>query len=262
MFKRQENKGLTYFVSSALEAAGALHAFSTRLGGVSQGPFSSLNFGNPTASDLHDDESNLNENYRRLHDATGLKDYERLWVFQSHSATVVEPKPGQPLGYACPADGLISDAPRTALAMRSADCAPVLACNTETGRIGAFHIGWRGAAQGLATTAVQKMGKAETTIFAIGPCIGAKFFEVGPEVVHAFSEAPFHPSPFQRSATAPDKWLFDLSSAIRQHLESAGVPPDHIDESRLCTYENQDLFFSHRRDGLTTGRMVALIGRR
>jgi YfiH family protein len=253
-FEKIKKGGVVFYRSAMLDRLGVPHAFSTRLGGVSLAPFDTLNLGNPTGCDQRDSDEHLAENYRRLHAAADLADRRRIWVFQSHGPRVVEVASGVETGAAVLADGLITAQPEVALAVRYADCAPVLLADPQAGRVAALHIGWRGASTGIIENAIALFGGGREVRVAIGPCIGANVFEVGEEVIDVM---PLKPVPAVRSSGG--KWKLDLSTTIRRLLAAAGVRDQQIDESHLCTVERPGEFFSHRRDGLASGRMAALI---
>jgi YfiH family protein len=164
------------------------------------------------------------------------------------------------------ADGITSVDPSVALVVRVADCAPVLMADAATGAVAAVHAGWRSTMQRIVTAAVTSMQNAygsrpEDLIVAIGPSLGACCGEMGEEVVEAFRAeghgqasmaAWFELSPGRRPH-------FDLWRANRDQLVSAGVRPDAIHLSRLCTRSHPDIFHSYRAQGRQAGRMAAVI---
>jgi YfiH family protein len=163
------------------------------------------------------------------------------------------------------ADILVSDDPAVALAVQVADCVPLLMAVRRSGAVAAVHAGWRGtaAAAGPAALAVLRRefgARPEDVVVALGPSIGACCYDVGTELIEAFRSAGF--------AGQVDRWFsrdgsgalrLDLWLANRDQLQAAGVRPDDIHESRLCTASHPTLFASYRRDGAGTGRIAAVV---
>jgi YfiH family protein len=261
VLERLESAGAVVLVSPRLRALGVPHAFSTRAGGVSAGPYESLNFGSPMEIEGEggrDPAANIRENYRRLLDAAGLAGRTLLEVHQVHGCAVFTGPPAP--GPAPRADAIVTGDPALAAAVRTADCAPVLLASGDGRTVGAVHAGWRGAVAGVAAAAVEQMrARGARGIFAaIGPCIGPESFEVGAEVAaefrRVFGEGPLRPHP------EGGKSFIDLRAAIAHQLRAAGV--DQIDLDTHCTVRDAHLFFSHRRERGLTGRMASVIGAR
>jgi polyphenol oxidase len=206
-------------------------AFTTRLGGVSEGPYESLNLGT-----LGDDPECVAENRRIACDALGL-DVELLSVNrQRHSPTVHRAEPGNRDE---PGDGLWSDVPSQPMLALGADCLPIAVATTEgPPRLAVLHAGWRGLADGVVEAGVLALG-GEATAAIIGPAVGPCCYEVGPEV-----SARFDPD-------LTTDGILDLWAAAERALRRAGVAD--VERVDLCTRCNQDLFFSHRRSGPTRG---------
>lgn len=254
---------VVYYVSPALRAAGVPHAFSTRVGGVSAAPFDSLNLGNPSGTAAQDDPENIQENYRRLQRAIGCGGRGRRFVHQVHGADVVRAEAGRPFDCAAMADAIITADAGCVLAVRVADCVPVLLADERGRAVAAVHAGWRGVAAGVVPAAVERMARdadvpASRLAAAVGPCIGADAFEVGPEVLRTFAGL------FGRDAHVrhgrDGKGFVNLRHLVRLQLLAAGVREGRIDVSDRCTARDAGEFFSHRRCGGATGRMAALIG--
>jgi purine-nucleoside/S-methyl-5'-thioadenosine phosphorylase / adenosine deaminase len=235
---------------------GVVHGFTTRLGGVSEGPLRSLNL----ARRPGEQEGRLRENWRRVGAALlpGLGAERMALVDQVHGAQVLEAtRPTGPLATLGPADALITTRPGVVLAVRTADCAPVLLA--APGGVAAIHAGWRGVAGGVVTAAVEALcARAHVdpsqVRAAVGPCIGPAAFEVGDEVLDALEPAvPL----FERCLTRPGpRPHVDLARAIRHQLRAAGV--GEVDVVAYCTAGRSELF-SHRADGPDTGRQAAVI---
>jgi len=258
MLVRRQNHGVTFYASPLLERAGIPHAFSTRLGGISETPFDSMNLGNPSGCDVQDDDAKISQNYRLLQAAIGCGDRERFWVHQVHGGDVVLAAGNAPLGQK--ADAIVTTEPGRVLAIRVADCVSILLATRNGRTVAGVHAGWRGVIAGALANAITAMNAAPAELLAaIGPCIGFESFEVGPEVLAEFERAfPDHP-PIARYGDATGKGTVDLPAAVRRQLLSIGLTDSQIDSTDRCTYRNQDEFFSHRRDRGITGRMAALI---
>jgi len=252
------------FITSALIQAP--HAFSTRIGGVSEGHLASLNLRGAVPSG--DDPERVIANYRRFCAAVGL-DVDRVVLSkQVHEDTVrvvTEADAGKGLwrerDYT--ADALITNVPGLPLFVFSADCGIILLYDPIHRAIGAVHAGWRGCAAGIAEKAVAAMGNAYGTaphdlLAAIGPCIGQCCFETDSDVPEAIRTA-LGPDAEPYLAWREPKWHVDLAGLNRQWLLRAGVLPEHITTSGLCTGCRPDLFWSHRKMGGARGAQVAAI---
>jgi purine-nucleoside/S-methyl-5'-thioadenosine phosphorylase / adenosine deaminase len=230
------------------ELPGARAAFSTRVGGVSDSPYSSLNLAVLTG----DRREDVRENRRRLADALDLDPGEVLIGRQVHGAEIArhdaapipnayaDPGPDLP-----PADGQLTDRPGLAPLVMVADCLPVAIAGP--GGVAMLHCGWRGLAAGIVARGVEEVG---ATAAAIGPGIGPCCYEVGPEVLVEFDAL---------GEGIADGRMLDLRAVVRRLLERAGV--DSVAGSELCTRCNPELFFSHRRDGERTGRQAGVAWR-
>jgi YfiH family protein len=218
-------------------------AFSTRAGGVSEGPYASLNLGTLT----DDDPENVVENRGRLCAAVGADPGSATMAWQVHGARVVRAdgrgvaRPGTPLERC---DGLWTDEPGRALMLLTADCLPVaLARANGTPRLAALHVGWRGLLAGIVEAGVEALGEGPLRA-ALGPAIGPCCYEVGDEVAAPFRER------FGEDVLAGRN--LDLPAATERVLRAAGV--ESVEIVRRCASCEEGLFFSHRRDRGRTGR--------
>jgi YfiH family protein len=212
--------------------------FSTRVGGVSEGPFSSLNLGRMTA----DEPGRVEENRARLLAELG-GDAERMTLNrQTHSTTVRRAVAGE---RGEPGDGLWTDEPGVPLVALAADCLPIALARVGGGRpaVGVLHAGWRGLLDGIAAAGVAALGGRVAAV--IGPAIGPCCYEVGQEVAEPY-RARFG------ADLVDGRRHLDLWTAAERALREAGV--DLIERVDLCTSCNPELFFSHRRDRGLTGR--------
>ena len=161
------------------------------------------------------------------------------------------------------ADALLTSDPARVLSVRVADCCPVLLATADGTFVAAIHAGWRGVVAGALPAAlnalIKESGRSPENVFAaIGPCIGREAFEVGADVLDAFRRAFGARAPIEvRSA---EKGRADIRAGLQLQLLASGVPEAQIDGTELCTVEQNDEFYSHRRDQGVTGRMAALIG--
>jgi len=226
------------------------HGFSTRAGGQSAPPYNSLNLG-----DLVGDEPvAVAENWRCLEESTGL---EFARVRQVHGVKVLASTvPSPPCQEA---DGVVSTRPGVAACVAVADCVPILLARPDGSAVAAIHAGWRGTLARIAAEGVKALvagGDGAAPLAVIGPSIGPCCYQVSEDMATQFAAA-FGPNVVHRGASGP---RLDLWAANERALRDAGV----VRVTRLgrCTSCEPRLFFSHRRDGARTGRMVAFIAPR
>lgn len=221
---------------------------STRIGGVSEGAWESLNLGAHCGDNL----DHVEENRKRLF-AAGKLPSKPVWLEQVHCTAVLR-LTGEP--YASKrADASYSNTPGAVCAVMTADCLPVLFCNRAGTEVAAAHAGWRGLCAGVLEETVACFADGADNIIAwLGPAIGPQAFEVGPEVRDAFMAH----DPQAQSAFLPagDKYMADIYQLARQRLTRVGI--SQIYGGDRCTFTENDDFFSYRRDK-TTGRMASFI---
>lgn len=233
-------------------ALGAPHGFTTRAGGVSAGPFASLNLGLSSGDDPALVERNRDALLTRLGFAR-----EQVCIFdQVHGDTVLG---GDPSWFGAEADAAVTDREGVLLVVSSADCVPVLFHDPTRGVVGAAHCGWRGTVRRLAAKVVAVMAerhgsRPEDVRVALGPCMRGGCYQVGPEVVEAFAAAGHPPGCWRPDPAAAGRWLLDLPAANAAALAGAGVPAANVHDLGLCTHCEPERFFSHRRDRGVTGR--------
>ena len=269
-FYWRERDGVRALVCSTLEQDGFANAFSTRMGGVSPMPEGSLNL----AGFNEDAAENIYENRRRF-----LKLFSGDWTltgcWQVHGADVravknrtdAEPKPGV-LGDDQYCDALISNTPGILLAVKTADCVPILLGDPETGAFAAVHAGWRGTLAAIVTRAIDNLRnqygtRPEQLRAAIGPAANSCCYEVGPEVIAQFNQR-FPQSTSLFTPTREGHARIDLHAANRDQLRGAGVSHDRIHAAPFCTMDRNDLFFSYRCEKQSrgrVGRLMSVIGR-
>lgn len=241
--------------SELLARHGFAHGFSLRTGGVSQGPFASLNLGRSVG----DAPEAVARNVVRFAEAVGL-DPDRLYeVSQVHGRGVrVVREDDEVLAVRREeADALVARAPGHAVAVRTADCVPILLADPQRGAVAAVHAGWRGVVDRVLDAALEALDPDRTKVLcAIGPHIRAASFEVGEDVARAIAEAAHGEDVVFPGDPRPH---VDLARAVRAQLRARGVELAHIDDVGGCTFTDAARFFSHRRDAGTTGRHLATI---
>ena len=231
--------GLHLLAWPALDASGADAAVTARSGGVSSGPYATLNL----SLSVGDDPGCVRENRHRLAAGFGASLEDFVFARQVHGAEV------RVVGQAdrgsgafglddaiVGADALVTGTPGVVLAILTADCVPIVLHDPVAGVLGCVHAGWRGTVAGVtaaALAAMQALGSRPSDVIAgIGPAVAAARYQVGPEVRQAFGPAA---ASFIRPDTRPDRWLLDLWAANRHALVEAGVPATQIHTTTLPT---------------------------
>ncbi len=248
--------GITLYRFAGLQGRGVVHAALTRLGGVSTGPFATLNMGSTVGDDL----AAVAENHRRVLAALDLNREQVVSPYQVHSANVRLVGRAHTGTVQLQTDGLLTTTPGVAILFRFADCAPIVLFDPVRRAVGLVHAGWRGAANGVVAAAVaafvRHAGSRPSDLWAgIGPAIGPCCYEVGAEVVEAVAVAcpPETPIAAQQNGALH----LDLPAVVRAQLLAAGVGT--VEMSGLCTACRVDEWFSHRAEGGRTGRFGMLV---
>ncbi len=256
---RHESGGVEFLGSPLLEELRFLrHGFSTRRGGVSDGLFRSLNLGHAKG----EVPENVAENRRRFFEAAGFPAGRLVEVKQVHGCAVVVAERVSPDRRVC-GDALITNAKGLGVAVQTADCLPVLIADARKKAVAAVHAGRKGVACGVLPTTIERMREEYgcdplDMRAALGPAISGEQYEVGKECLPPFRKR----YPNWRDFSAPlgqDKWLLDLPLAARLQLISAGIPEDRIGALGPCTFSESSRFFSYRREGPLTGRLLSTI---
>lgn len=227
-------------------------AESTRHGGVSPGPYASLNLGFNT----EDGDDNVAENRRRFLAALNIPPGQLATSHQVHGKAVLTARqPGHWEGY----DALITGQKGIFVAVGTADCTPILIYDPVREAVGAIHAGWRGTAQQVARTALLAMhrefGTRPQDCYAyIGTCIDQGHYEVDETVARHFD------AEHKREDAVRGKWFVSLKGANKAQLQRMGIPKGQIEVSPYSTYTNNEHYFSHRKENGVTGRMLAVIG--
>lgn len=258
--------GLVYYSFPALDGVkGVRHGFSTRLGGVSEGIFASMNL----SFTRGDDDGAVRENFDRFCAAIGVVTEDVVISAQTHTANVkIVTAADRGRGVIrekeyTDVDGLITNEPNVVLCTQYADCVPLFFVDPVKRVVATSHAGWRGTAAGIAAVTVEKMVAAfgcdpADIIAGIGPSIGHCCFEVDNPVYEAFSQvAVFDDTCFTDNGGG--KYHIDLWQVNRNWMLKAGLLPDHITVTDLCTRCHPDLFWSHRKTGNDRGSLAAFI---
>lgn len=233
-------------------------AISLRLGGISKGPFSSNNM----ALHVGDNAIDVRVNRDSLISRLGLLN-PPLWLNQVHGTDVIYASDAEEIP---DADGSYTDESHTICAVMTADCLPILLCDKAGSEVAAVHAGWRGLCYGVVRQAVGKFRSPSEQIMAfLGPAIGPKAFEVGPEVLESFldnAQSQQHQKSIITAFKSTDNNQFndhlfaDLYALARAELVACGI--DSIFGGDFCTFSDKERFYSYRREQ-TTGRHASLI---
>lgn len=247
-----------------------LHGFSTKLGGVSGGCFESMNLG----FDRGDDNGNVMENYKRIAAGIGFEAEKLVFTDQWHTTNVREAT-GSDCGKGIfrerdyeAIDGHITDEPGVVLLVFGADCTPIYLVDTKRQAIGLCHSGWKGTANRIAQVTIESMSRRFNTdpkdiTAVIGPSICHSCYEIGEDVAGVFRnnfKAEINScDSILTPGRADGKYQLNLWEANRAVLALAGVRAENIHACGICTMENTELMFSHRRDGDKRGSMAAFL---
>ncbi|HPC36409.1 MAG TPA: peptidoglycan editing factor PgeF [Candidatus Marinimicrobia bacterium] len=251
MFPLTVSKGIEIIRAPELMAFPEIvHAFSTRNGGVSNGPFRSLNLGIADGDTL----KNILINRKRFYNTLNFAPSDIAQAEQVHSNRVAVVESNGPYPNC---DALITNQVNLYLSIKTADCAAILLYDPRHQVIAAIHAGWRGTAEGIIANTINTMQARFQTnpgelIAAIGPALHVCCYKVKNNVAKKFSGSEI----IQREGNL----YLDLILAITNRLNAVGVQLDKISDSGYCTACQPDKFYSHRRDEGVTGRMLAVIG--
>ena len=267
--------GISCVTYSVLDDIGFVkHGFVLRKGGVSKGCYESLNL----SFTRGDDKAAVDENFRRVGEYFGTTPDHMVSAYQTHTANVIrvgslDAGKGVTRERLYPdADALITDEPGLMLTTSHADCTPIFIADPVHRAVGMVHSGWKGTAGMIAAKAVKAMHDEfgtcpEDIIAAIGPCICGKCYEIGPEVADSFISRYGSLTSFSDvNGTGPmlkpkddGKFMLNQKAVNVRILINAGVNRRNIAVSKLCTFENEDMFFSHRKMGDRRGNLRGFI---
>ena len=263
-----ESDPVPYLSFPMLEKTGmVIQGFSTKLGGVSQGKFATLNF----TFTRGDNPEHVMENYRRMAAVLGVDEKRMVLSYQTHTTNVrlvtmedagkgiVKERDYKDI------DGLITNVPGITLVTFFADCVPLYFLDPVHKAIGLSHSGWRGTVSRMGAVTIDKMKeafgtRAEDLLVCIGPSICGECYEVGEEVALEFKKA-FVKENWSQILRKKDngKFMLDLWKANEILLIEAGVKPENIETTDICTHCNSDYLFSHRTCGNERGNLAAFV---
>ena len=260
------NEGDVPFLSfPLLEETGIVrHGFSTRMGGVSEGIYASMNLGYRRG----DEPENVAENFRRITAAMGMDADRMVFSAQTHTTNLLRVTSAD---VGLPAwevrhdiDGLLTDEEGLVLVTFYADCIPLYFVDPVHRAIALSHSGWRGTRSRMGEATVRRMAeefgsRPEDILAAVGPGICQDCYEVGEEVAAEFREAFSWGHDVTAPGKAPGKYQLDLWEANRRILTEAGIAPEHLAVSNLCTCCNADKLFSHRASKGKRGSLAAFL---
>jgi YfiH family protein len=231
--------------------AGVRAVSTTRAGGVSRPPYASLNLG----EHVGDEPGAVAQNREILGHALHLTGEPR-WLNQVHGTRIVN---AGDVVAPVEADGGVAAVPGVVCVVMTADCLPVILCDRAGGHVAAVHGGWRGLAAGVIEAAVAEFTRRGVRpcdmLCWLGPAIGPKAYEVGPDVRDALGPEE---TALAASPAKADRWFLDLYALARSRLRRTGV--ESVYGGGFCTYADRDRFYSHRREG-RCGRQATLIWR-
>ncbi|MHB8961749.1 MAG: peptidoglycan editing factor PgeF [Saccharofermentanales bacterium] len=266
--------GVEYLTFKSLEDLSYIrHAFSTRVGGISDSVYKSMNLGFSRG----DDPQNVLHNFNAFCGATGIDIHSLVFGAQTHSTNVrrvYAADRGSGIDRPVPwtdTDGLATSDPDVFLATFYADCVPLYFIDTVKRAVALSHAGWRGTVSGMAAATIRLMvsefGSSPSDIqAAIGPSIGRCCFEVGQEVADEFDRLPggFTDGCIRNKTGAyegsPAKYRIDLKEINRRMMIGSGILPEHIEVADICTSCNSEWLFSHRASDGERGSLCAVLG--
>lgn len=270
IFEKEAPNGVVYLYFPALLESGLVkHAFSTRMGGVSKGCYSTMNL---SFSKIGDARENVFENYHRIAEAINVDEKSFVLSQQAHTDNILKVEK-QHIGSGIyrereykDIDALITDERGITLVTFYADCIPVFLLDTKNKAIGLVHSGWRGTLKRIAQKTIQKMGEEYATqpediIACIGPGICASCYEVGEDVHEQFKkDYKYNIDDILRKSETKDRhYYLDLWQANNDILLNTGVLSENIHISNICTHCNHKLLYSHRKQGDERGNLAAFL---
>ncbi len=263
-----EVNGIKFLTFESFTNTGVVnHCFSTRVGGVSEGIYSSLNLG----LNRGDDREKVLKNYRLISEAVGFSPNDIVFSNQIHKTNIHIAKDcDRGNGYARKTeikdkDGFITNEPNIVLTTFHADCIPLFFLDSVKKVIGLSHAGWRGTVDGIGKITVEKMVSTyscclDDILVGIGPGIGFNSFEVDSPVVNKFTEKLYFASEYiVPNKNNNNKFNIDLEGINKRILLETGIKEENIECALICTVENQDLFYSHRATAGNRGSMAAFL---
>ncbi len=262
-----DKEGILYITFPLLDKCGVInHAFTTRIGGVSEGIYSSMNMSFTNG----DSDRKVFENYRRICKVIGTVPEKAVLSQQTHTNNVrivTEDDIGKGIVKGrdyTDVDGLITNIPGVTLVTQYADCTPLLFCDPIRKVIATSHAGWRGTASEIGRITVEKMRdkfgcNPKDILCAIGPSICQNCYEVDDAVYSPLSKIPYLDKDKIFIKKNNGKYMLDLWETNKEILINAGIKEENIDVTDLCTNCHPDIFHSHRFTNGKRGNLAALI---
>ncbi len=240
------------------------HAFTTKIGGVSEGFYSSMNMG----LNRGEEQTKVKKNYEIICDAIGIKTEDLVFSKQTHTNNVlcVSAK-DKGTGFTRPSfediDGLITNEPNVALVTQYADCTPLLFLDPQKKVIAASHSGWRGTVKQIGAVTIKKMKSEfgcnpQDILAVIGPSICENCYEVDTPVYNEFKKLPIDLKDVFKQKDN-DHYMLNLKLVNKKILLNAGLKEENIELCDICTACNCDELYSHRKQGVNRGNLAAII---
>ncbi len=221
---------------------------TTRTDGRSKPPYNSFNL----AQHVGDNPIDVLANRKQLHDELNLPN-EPIWLKQMHGNNVIR---ANQMMINTEADASYTTSPDTICVILTADCLPILLCDRLGTKVAAIHAGWRSLSAGIIEKTVKTLNTSGSQLLAwLGPAISQQFYEVGKDVYDKFVQ---YSKESKKAFTQNNKskWLTNIYTLAKQRLLSCSIT--NIYDNKLCTFSDEQRFFSYRRDG-KTGRIASLI---
>lgn len=262
IFEERERGGVPYLFYPLFENTGIVnHGFSTRLGGVSEGCFRSMNI----STTRGDDPEHVARNCELIAQAIGVRPESFTYTHQTHTTNVAVVKAEDKGKRFMETDGLVTNVPGICLVTFYADCVPLYFVDPVKRAIGLSHSGWRGTVEKMGCVTVEKMcaeygSRPEDILAAIGPSICQDCYEVSEDVIERFRKE-FREDLWERLfyKRKNGKYQLNLWEANRQVFLEAGIRGEHIAVTNVCTHCNPDILFSHRKTGGERGNLSAFL---
>lgn len=262
IFDEKTVDGVPFLSYPMLEETGIVHhGFSTKLGGVSKGCWATMNI----STTRGDDPEDVEENQRRIARAIGVKPEDMTFTNQTHTTNVAVVRAEDKGSRFMETDGMITNVPGICLVTFYADCVPLLFLDPVKKVVASSHSGWRGTVNRMGQVTVEKMQKEfgcdpKNILACVGPSICQECYEVSEDVIDMF-RANFRESEYDRLFYAKEngKFQLDLWKANELVLTDAGIRPEHMAVTNVCTCCNPELLFSHRASKGKRGNLAAFI---
>ena len=262
IFDEKTVDGVPFLSYPMLEETGIVyHGFSTKLGGVSKGCWATMNI----STTRGDDPEDVEENQRRIARAIGVKPEDMTFTNQTHTTNVAVVRAEDKGRRFMETDGMITNVPGICLVTFYADCVPLLFLDPVKKVVASSHSGWRGTVNRMGQVTVEKMQKEfgcdpKNILACVGPSICQECYEVSEDVIDMF-RANFRESEYDRLFYAKEngKFQLDLWKANELVLTDAGIRPEHMAVTNVCTCCNPELLFSHRASKGKRGNLAAFI---